>query len=82
MADTAKFEAATIASYYQAINNGQSTVPGASVQMTQAMDAEYPGMSREWREGILAGTNALMKYLGHQPNSTDSSWLYAHCMFA
>ena len=78
MADTAKFEAATIASYYQAINNGQSTVPGASVQMTEAMDAEYPGMSRDWREGILAGTDALMDYLGHQPNSTDTSWLYAH----
>lgn len=78
MADTAKFEAATIASYYQAIHNGQSTAPGASVDMTEAMDAEYPGMSREWREGILAGTDALMEYLNHRPGTKDSTWLYAH----
>ena len=78
MADTAKFEAASIASYYQAINNGQSTVPGASVDMTEAMDAEYPGMSREWREGILAGADALMDYLGHRPRSKDTTWKYAH----
>ena len=78
MADTAKFEAASIASYYQAINNGQSTVPGASVDMTEAMDAEYPGMSREWREGILAGTDALINYLRHRPGSKDTTWKYAH----
>jgi len=78
MADTAKFEAATIASYYQAIHNGQSTAPGASVDMTEAMDAEYPGMSREWREGILAGTDALMDYINHTPGTKDRTWLYAH----
>jgi len=78
MADTAKFEAASIACYYQAINNGQSTSPGASPQMTEAMDAEYPGMSREWREGILAGADALMDYLGHNPGVKDSTYLYAH----
>lgn len=78
MADTAKFEAASIASYYQAINNGQSTTPGASVDMTQAMDTEYPNMSKDWRDGILAGTDALMKYLGHSPGTKDGSWLYAH----
>lgn len=78
MADTAKFEAASIASYYQAINNGQSTTPGASVDMTQAMDTEYPNMSKDWCDGILAGTDALMKYLGHSPGTKDGSWLYAH----
>ena len=78
MADTAKFEAATIASYYQAISNGQSTTPGASLEMTEAMDAEYPNMSSEWREGILAGTDAVMEYLGHRPGTRDGSWLYAH----
>ena len=78
MADTAKFEAATIACYYQAINNGQSTSPGVSPEMTAAMDEEYPKMSMEWREGILAGADALMKYLGHNPGSKDTSWLYAH----
>ena len=78
MADTAKFEAATIASYYQAINNGQSTAPGVSVDMTEAMDTEYPNMSREWREGILAGTDALMDYLKHIPGTKDTTWLYAH----
>lgn len=78
MADTAKFEAASIASYYQAINNGQSTTPGASVDMIQAMDTEYPNMSKDWRDGILAGTDALMKYLGHSPGTKDGSWLYAH----
>jgi len=78
MADTAKFEAATIACYYQAINNGQSTSPGVSPEMTAAMDAEYPKMSSEWREGILAGADSLMKYLGHTPGTKDTSWLYAH----
>ena len=78
MADTAKFEAATIACYYQAINDGQSTTPGLSPEMTKAMDQEYPGMSSEWREGILAGADALMKYIGHTPGTRDGSWLYAH----
>ena len=78
MADTAKFEAASIACYYQAINNGQSTEPGASPEMTDAMDKEYPGMSREWREGILAGADALMNYLSHRPGTKDGSYLYAH----
>ena len=78
MADTAKFEAASIACYYQAINNGESTEPGASPEMTDAMDKEYPGMSREWREGILAGADALMEYLGHRPGTKDGSYLYAH----
>tara|TARA_Y100001972_G_scaffold128553_1_gene190152 strand:- start:2910 stop:4175 length:1266 start_codon:yes stop_codon:yes gene_type:complete len=78
MADTAKFEAASIASYYQAINNGASVVPGADPDMTNAMDEEYPSMSSEWREGILAGTEALMDYLGHRPGSKDTSWKYAH----
>ena len=78
MADTAKFEAATIACYYQAINDGQSTTPGLSPEMTKAMDQEYPGMSSEWREGILAGADALMKYIGHTPGTRDGTWLYAH----
>ena len=78
MADTAKFEAASIASYYQAINNGASAVPGADPDMTNAMDEEYPSMSSEWREGILAGTEALMQYLGHRSGSKDTSWKYAH----
>jgi hypothetical protein len=78
MADTAKFEAATIACYYQAINDGQSTTPGLSPEMTKAMDQEYPNMSTEWREGILAGADALMKYIGHTPGTKDGSWLYAH----
>ena len=65
MADTAKFEAASIASYYQAINNGVSAKPGVSPEMTDAMDKEYPSMSNDWREGILAGTEALMTYIGH-----------------
>jgi len=78
MADTANFEAATIASYYQAINNGQSTSPGVSPEMTESMDQEYPRMSSEWREGILLGTDALMKYIGHRPGTKDTSWLYAH----
>ena len=56
MADTAKFEAASIASYYQAINNGASAIVGADPSMTNAMDQEYPSMSKDWREGILAGT--------------------------
>ena len=78
MADTAKFEAASIASYYQAINNGASAIVGADPSMTNAMDQEYPSMSKDWREGILAGTEALMSYLGHRPGSKDTSWKYAH----
>lgn len=78
MADTAKFEAASIASYYQAINNGASVVPGADPSMTDAMEQEYPTMSNDWREGILAGTDALLKYIGHKPGSKDTSWKYAH----
>jgi hypothetical protein len=46
--------------------------------MTKAMDQEYPNMSTEWREGILAGADALMKYIGHTPGTKDGSWLYAH----
>ena len=42
MADTAQFEAASIASYYQAINNGLSPISGVSPGMTNAMDEEYP----------------------------------------
>lgn len=78
MADTAKFEAASIASYYQAINNGQSVTPGASPEMTDAMDKEYPSMSSDWRNGILAGAEALMHYLGHGAGTKDGSWKYAH----
>ena len=78
MADTAKFEAASIASYYQAINNGASAKPGVSPGMTDAMDKEYPSMSNDWREGILAGTEALMLYIGHSSGSKDTSWKYAH----
>ena len=55
MADTEQFEAASIASYYQAIKNGATLSPGADPQMTEAMDAEYPSMSKDWREGILQG---------------------------
>ena len=54
MADTANFEAASIASFYQAINNGHSVRAGLSPAMTKAMDEEYPRMSPEWRDGILA----------------------------
>jgi len=78
MADTAKFEAASIASYYQAINNGASTIPGADPGMTNAMDMEYPSMSSDWREGILAGTDALINYIGHRSGTKDTSWKYAH----
>ena len=78
MADTAFFEAASIASYYQAIHNGASSIPGEDPQMTDAMDAEYPKMSKDWREGILAGTEALISYIGHRPGSKDLSWKYAH----
>ena len=78
MADTAKFEAASIASYYQAINNGASAKPGADASMTDAMDREYPSMSNEWREGILAGTEALMNFIGHRSGTKDTSWKYAH----
>ena len=78
MADTAKFEAASIASYYQAINNGASAKPGVSPGMTDAMDREYPSMSSDWREGILAGTEALMLYIGHSSGSKDTTWKYAH----
>ena len=78
MADTAKFEAASIASYYQAIDNGESAKPGVSPEMTDAMDKEYPSMSNDWREGILAGTEALMTYIGHSSGSKDTTWKYAH----
>lgn len=78
MADTAKFEAASIASYYQAINNGASVTVGADPAMTDAMDQEYPSMSKDWREGILAGTEALMFFIGHRSGSKDTSWKYAH----
>jgi|TARA_B100000073_G_scaffold344027_1_gene350007 hypothetical protein len=78
MADTAKFEAASIASYYQAINNGASAIPGASPDMTEAMDKEYPSMSNDWRTGILAGTEALLSYLNHTPGTKDTTWKYAH----
>ena len=78
MADTAQFEAASIASYYQAIKNGATLSPGADPQMTEAMDAEYPSMSKDWREGILAGTEAVCSYLGHRVGSKDNSWKYAH----
>ena len=56
MADTAKFEAASIASYYQAINNGASAIVGADPSMTKPwIKNVYPPMSKDWREGILAG---------------------------
>ena len=78
MADTAQFEAASIASYYQAINNGSSPIIGVSPEMTNAMDEEYPRMSDDWRSGILAGTEAVMSYIGHRSGSKDTSWKYAH----
>lgn len=78
MADTAFFEAASIASYYQAIHNGANIDPGSDPRMTEAMNLEYPSISSEWREGILAGTEAIIKYIGHREGSKDKSWKYAH----
>ena len=78
MADTANFEAASIASFYQAINNGHSVRAGLSPAMTKAMDEEYPRMSPEWRDGILAGAGALMEWLSHPSDTKNLGWKYAH----
>jgi hypothetical protein len=77
MAETDLFEAASIVTFYHAIELGADLTPNQDLNLYNDLKTEFPNMDSEWYLGLLKQAKALIKYLGHNQGSRDSSWRYA-----
>ena len=75
---TAKFEAATITTFYYAIDKGSNLSPNDNEDLREAMEKEYPGIPESWYLSALKDAQELLKYLGYSEGNKDTSWKYAH----
>ena len=75
---TAKFEAATITTFYYAIEKGSNLSPNGNEDLREAMEKEYPGIPEAWYLSALKDAQELLKYLGYSEGNRDNSWKYAH----
>lgn len=72
-----KQEKASIATFYYAIEKGANLEPDADTELKEALLRIYPAMDVKWYVAFLKQARALIKYLGHQEGTKDSSYLYA-----
>jgi hypothetical protein len=77
MAETDLFEAASIVTFYHAIEKGADLTANQDLDLYNDLKTEFPNMDSEWYLGLLKQAKALIKYLGHNQGSKDSSWSYA-----
>jgi hypothetical protein len=75
--ETDLFEAASIVTFYYAIEKGSDLTPNQDLDLYNDLKTEFPNMDSEWYTGLLKQAKALLKYLGHSEGNTDSSWKYA-----
>lgn len=72
-----KQEKASIATFYYAIEKGANLDPDVDTELKEALLRIYPAMDVKWYVAFLKQARALIKYLGHQEGTKDSSYLYA-----
>lgn len=77
VAETDLFEAASIVTFYHAIDKGADLTPNQDLILFEDLKKEFPNMDKEWYEGLLKQARALVKYLSHSEGSEDNSWKYA-----
>lgn len=77
MAETDLFEAASIVTFYHAIEKGADLTPNQDLDLYNDLKTEFPNMDSDWYLGLLKQAKALIKYLGHTEKSKDTSWKYA-----
>lgn len=77
MAETDLFEAASIVTFYHAIERGADLTPNQDLDLYNDLKTEFPNMDSEWYLGLLKQAKALSKYLDHHEGNKDSSWKYA-----
>lgn len=77
MAETDLFEAASIVTFYHAIEKGADLTPNQDLNLYNDLKTEFPNMDSEWYLGLLKQAKALIKYLDHREGSKDNSWSYA-----
>lgn len=75
--ETDLFEAASIVTFYYAIERGSKLGVNEDRQLLEDLKKEFPNMDTEWYTGLLKQAKALIKYLRHKETSTDTSWKYA-----
>jgi hypothetical protein len=75
--ETDLFEAASIVTFYYAIEKGSDLTPNQDLDLYNDLKTEFPNMDSEWYTGLLKQAKALLKYLGHSEGNKDSSWKYA-----
>jgi len=75
--ETDLFEAASIVTFYYAIEKGSDLTPNQDLNLYNDLKTEFPNMDSEWYTGLLKQAKALLKYLGHSEGSRDTSWKYA-----
>lgn len=77
VAETDLFEAASIVAFYHAVEKGADLTANQDLDMYNDLKSEFPNMDSEWYLGLLKQSKALIKYLGHNEGTTDTSWKYA-----
>lgn len=75
--ETDLFEAASIVTFYYAIDKGANLTPNQDLILFEDLKKEFPNMDKEWYEGLLKQARALLKYLSHSEGNEDTSWKYA-----
>jgi hypothetical protein len=75
--ETDLFEAASIVTFYYAIEKGSDLTPNQDLNLYNDLKTEFPNMDSEWYNGLLKQAKALLKYLDHLEGSKDTSWKYA-----
>ena len=76
-AETDLFEAASIVTFYHAVEKGANLTPNKDLILFEDLKKEFPNMDKEWYEGLLKQARALVKYLSHSEGTEDTSWKYA-----
>ena len=77
VAETDLFEAASIVTFYHAVDKGANLTPNQDLILFEDLKEEFPNMDKEWYEGLLKQARALLKYLSHSEGFEDNSWKYA-----
>jgi len=75
--ETDLFEAASIVTFYHAIEKGSMLGINEDRNLVKDLKEEFPNMDSEWYTGLLKQAKALIKYLKHSEGSIDTSWKYA-----